>query len=128
MPKKVLPLYLTYIEYSYIEISYISEMREFNIEAERKILKKHKKYAKKVIQTPHPTHDKINRMTSIEEEYKSKIQDLYVSVNKDTPSKESREFLRNVSQNSDQVFLILFRLTIQITFSLESALEQLLSF
>ena len=50
-------LYLTYIEYAY--------MREANLEAERKILKKHKKYAKNVVMTPSQNHDKIARMAKI---------------------------------------------------------------
>jgi hypothetical protein len=62
-------------------------MREANIEAERKILKKHKKYAKKQVETPQPSHDKINRMASIEEDYINKIEDLYVSVQQEMPSK-----------------------------------------
>ena len=58
-------LYLTYIEYAYIEISYLAEMREANLEAERKILKKHEKYAKNVVMTPSQNHDKIARMAKI---------------------------------------------------------------
>ena len=56
-------------------------MREANLEAERKILKKHKKYAKKMVETPKPAHDKITRMARIEEEYINKLEDLYVSQN-----------------------------------------------
>lgn len=48
-----------------MEISYLTEMREANIEAERKILKKHKKYAKKMVSTPAPDHEKITRMIPI---------------------------------------------------------------
>jgi hypothetical protein len=66
-------IYLTYIEYAYVEISYLTEMREANLEAERKILKKHKKYAKKMVATPSPNHDKITRMLTIEVEYITKI-------------------------------------------------------
>lgn len=33
LKKEMLPIFLTYIEYAYIEISYISEMREANLEA-----------------------------------------------------------------------------------------------
>lgn len=50
------PLFLSFIEYVYIEIVYVTEMRETNIEAERKILKKHKKYAKGFVETPKPSH------------------------------------------------------------------------
>ena len=57
-------------------------MREANLEAERKILKKHKKYAKKMAATPAPNHDKVTRMISIEEDYVNKIEDLYVEKNK----------------------------------------------
>ncbi len=52
------------------------------MEAERKILKKHKKYAKKMAATPAPNHDKVTRMISIEEDYVNKIEDLYVEKNK----------------------------------------------
>lgn len=65
MRKELVPIFLTYIEYAYIEVSYISEMREANIEAERKILKKHKKYSRKMAETPQPSHEKITRMASI---------------------------------------------------------------
>lgn len=40
-------------------------MREANLEAERKILKKHKKYAKNKVPTPTHNHDKVVRMTKI---------------------------------------------------------------
>ena len=65
MEERKLGLYLTYIEYAYIEICYLAEMREANLEAERKILKKHKKYAKGMIPTPPPNHDKMQRMAEI---------------------------------------------------------------
>lgn len=48
-------------------------MREANVEAERKILKKHRKYAKKMISTPNSSHDKVSRMIRIEEDYVTKI-------------------------------------------------------
>lgn len=43
----------------------MTEMREANLQAERKILKKHKKYAKKLIPTPAPAHLKIMRMAKV---------------------------------------------------------------
>ena len=48
-------------------------MKDANLEAERKILKKHKKYAKKMVPTPSPNHDKITRMVKIEQDYTNKI-------------------------------------------------------
>lgn len=49
------------------------------------------------METPQPSHDKINRMASIEEEYINKIEDLYVSVHTELPSKVAREFLREAA-------------------------------
>jgi hypothetical protein len=96
-------LFLTYIEYSYVEISYLTEMREANLEAERKILKKHKKYSRKKLPTPAPNHDKITRMTRIEESYANKIEDLYVEerMNKNMESKDSREYLRKTAHKDE---------------------------
>ena len=90
MEERKLGLYLTYIEYAYIEICYLAEMREANLEAERKILKKHKKYAKGMIPTPPPN-----------QHYTNKIEDLYVEQNKTVESKEAREFLRLAAQKED---------------------------
>jgi hypothetical protein len=40
----------------------LSEMREANQEAQRKILKKHKKYAKNMVPTPRCDTEKIDRI------------------------------------------------------------------
>ena len=48
-------------------------MRETNLEGCRKILKKHKKYAKKIVETPKSSYLKINRMAYIEENFVNKL-------------------------------------------------------
>lgn len=50
--KRMRRVLITFIEYTYIEAAYLKKMEEANMQAERKILKKHKKYAQKIVKTP----------------------------------------------------------------------------
>ena len=57
---------------------YLETMKETNKEGERKILKKHTKYANKIVETPKPRTSKINRLSVVMKKMAEEIEDLYV--------------------------------------------------
>jgi hypothetical protein len=45
-------------------------------------------------------------MAGIEEEYMNKIEDLYVSIQKEMPTKEAREFLREAAHKEEVLYIL----------------------
>lgn len=56
-------------------------MTDMNLEGERKILKKHKKVAKGMIETPVAVHRKINRIKKLNAIFIDNIENYYVEKN-----------------------------------------------
>ena len=75
-------------------------MKEDNIEGERKILKKHRKYAKNYLNTPDVKNLETFRLNS---ELKAEIislEDYYVRLSEGS-SKDSRSYIREISRKKE---------------------------
>lgn len=114
----------------YIEVSYVRNLYEINLEGERKILKKHKKVVKELnLVTPPSEAQKINRLVPLAKELQDSIEEMYISKS-NKGSKVARLHLRELIENKqeDTVGSFLFGVGIGIGVSiigLVIALQQL---
>ena len=85
------------MEFIYVECSYLEAMKDLNLEGERKILKKHKKYSKGKTITPIVKNIRYRRLGKCISTLLVEIEDLY-AISAQGPSKENRDNLRKLSQ------------------------------
>lgn len=82
-------LLINLMESIYVEISYLEAMKDANLEGERKILKKHKKYASDLVPTPFAKNSRYKRLGRCIDKTLIKIEDIY-SKFADGPTKANR--------------------------------------
>ena len=85
------------MEFIYVECSYLEGMKDLNLEGQRKILKKHKKYAKGKTFTPVVKNARYGRLGKCISKLLIEIEDLY-AISAEGPSKKNRDSLRKLSQ------------------------------